>query len=355
MIIAFLAKTEFFFYILLWLIFLLVAGTVAQKEIGLYLAHQRYFSSFIIWIWIIPVPGGYTVLGLITLSLTIRLLLDEWVLKRLGTIVIHLGAILLLLGGFVTAEFSYEGNMVIEEGEKANYISDYHKLELSVTEVGVGNVVSFSDDLLQVGKVLIDKDLPFEIEVRQFCRNCKIVKRDDMIDDGEMRDMAKFFELREISLAKIDEENRSGVSLKILDGVYNIFEFMPIKQMVKVSGKEYVIEIRHLRTYLPFSVYLNKFTKEVYQATNKARSYESEVVLEDDGVAWPSVIKMNQPLRYKGYTFYQSSFIEGKDNDITILAVVNNMGRLFPYISSILMCIGLLIHLVQRMPRLMQK
>ena len=29
---------------------------------------------------------------------------------------------------------------------------------------------------------------------------------------------------------------------------------------------------------------------------------------------------MNQPLRYKGYTFYQSSFIEDKTSESTVLS-----------------------------------
>ena len=58
------------------------------------------------------------------------------------------------------------------------------------------------------------------------------------------------------------------------------------------------------------------------------------------------LIKMNEPLRYKGHTFYQASFIEGKLNDTSVLAVVKNYGRLFPYISSIIMCFGLLVHMI---------
>ncbi|MCC7260292.1 MAG: hypothetical protein IT567_04595, partial [Alphaproteobacteria bacterium] len=53
--------------------------------------------------------------------------------------------------------------------------------------------------------------------------------------------------------------------------------------------------------------------------------------------------------------FYQSSFIAHEGTVSTVLAVVNNAGRLFPYISSIIMCIGLLIHLAQRLPLLVAR
>ena len=55
---------------------------------------------------------------------------------------------------------------------------------------------------------------------------------------------------------------------------------------------------------------------------------------------------MNEPLRYKGYTLYQSSFIQGGGKETTVLSVVHNMGRMFPYISSIIICIGIVVHLL---------
>ena len=55
---------------------------------------------------------------------------------------------------------------------------------------------------------------------------------------------------------------------------------------------------------------------------------------------------MNEPLRHYDYTFYQASFIEEGDKETTVLATVKNYGRMFPYISSIIMCIGILVHLL---------
>ena len=61
---------------------------------------------------------------------------------------------------------------------------------------------------------------------------------------------------------------------------------------------------------------------------------------------------MNEPLRHKGYTFFQASFIDDSDVETTVLATVKNYGRLFPYISSIIMSIGLLIHLLLMIPKM---
>ena len=58
------------------------------------------------------------------------------------------------------------------------------------------------------------------------------------------------------------------------------------------------------------------------------------------------LISMNEPLRHREYTFYQASFIEDGLTQTSVLATVKNYGRLFPYISTIIMCIGLLYHML---------
>ena len=67
------------------------------------------------------------------------------------------------------------------------------------------------------------------------------------------------------------------------------------------------------------------------------------------------LIQMNEPLRHRGYTFFQASFIEGLDEEATGLAVVKNYGRLFPYISSIIMSVGLLLHLIVNLPKMIKR
>ena len=84
----------------------------------------------------------------------------------------------------------------------------------------------------------------------------------------------------------------------------------------------------------------------LHPGTDMAKSYSSDVILIDGDISRPVLIQMNEPLRYMDYTFYQSSFNEGPNVDTTILAVVKNYGRLFPYISSIIMCIGILFHML---------
>ena len=93
----------------------------------------------------------------------------------------------------------------------------------------------------------------------------------------------------------------------------------------------------------------------MHPGTNVAKSFSSEVNLIEDGIPRRTLIKMNEPLRHKGYTFFQASFIENLDKETTVLATVKNYGRLFPYISSIIMSVGLLIHLLISLPKMIKK
>ncbi len=110
-----------------------------------------------------------------------------------------------------------------------------------------------------------------------------------------------------------------------------------------------------LITELPFQITLIDFERQVHPKTNTPRMFKSTVTLTDGDATWESVIEMNEPLRYKGYTLYQNSFINDNGVEISVLAVVQNIGRLFPYISSTIMCLGLLLHLFLVAPQLMRR
>ncbi|MDX3906940.1 MAG: cytochrome c biogenesis protein ResB [Pigmentiphaga sp.] len=63
---------------------------------------------------------------------------------------------------------------------------------------------------------------------------------------------------------------------------------------------------------LPFTLELKKFIVEYY-STGMPRLFASEVEVTDSatGERFPATIKVNEPLRYKGVTVYQSSFDDG--------------------------------------------
>src|SRR5690606_10632604 len=63
---------------------------------------------------------------------------------------------------------------------------------------------------------------------------------------------------------------------------------------------------------LPFSLKLKKFSVDYYD-TGMPSNFQSDVVVTDlaTGHSFDQTIKVNEPLRYKGVTVYQSSFDDG--------------------------------------------
>ena len=345
-----LSQPDIFFYCGLYLLVLLFCGTIAQKYIGLYQAQSKYFSSFFFWFYFIPLPAGWTAMGIIFTSLLCKTIFyTKNIRKNLGSFITHFGIILLLMGGFLTALLSKEAYMLIPEGKQSNILSDYHKVELAITNQKTKKSLIFNQNFLNKTKTLSSQQLPFSLKNINFMKNTEIIKRTK--PKGEpFEGFAKIFKIKRKQTDKESEKNISGLTFHIFKDekkrTYSIFEGMPIKQSITWDNEIYTVELRPVQTYLPFYIHLIDFEKDYYPGTNQARSYKSSVVIKDSLLEQKRLIKMNQPLRHKGYTFYQSSFVEDRESESTVLAVVQNAGRVFPYLSSLIVCLGLLIHIL---------
>ena len=122
---------------------------------------------------------------------------------------------------------------------------------------------------------------------------------------------------------------------------------------------------RHLRESVVANSNYMKMSSRVSTTVQSNLEERLEAYLIENNIPRKVLIEMNEPLRHAGYTFYQASFQDQgfytyNDSyyydtrfwkDRTVLAVVKNYGRLFPYISSIIMCIGILIHLLFKIPK----
>ena len=99
-----------------------------------------------------------------------------------------------------------------------------------------------------------------------------------------------------------------------------------------------------------------KFTHERYKGTDIPKNFASRVRVENSQSkeAREVLIYMNTPLRYAGTTFYQAGFDptnDQRERKVTILQVVENPGWITPYLSCVLVGLGLvtqfLMHLVK--------
>jgi hypothetical protein len=130
-------------------------------------------------------------------------------------------------------------------------------------------------------------------------------------------------------------EKRSGVLLYAADR---------FPTPVSIGGKTVFFSLRRKTHPLPVTVRLLDFKKTEHPGTSKAKSFESRVIISTPELAREVVISMNKPLRYDDYSFYQSSYSQMEKTEASTLAVVQNPGRIIPYIASIVISLGLIIH-----------
>ena len=58
-----------FVFTIIWMMILVVLGTLAQKDMGLFAVQTKYFSSWFFWVWYLPMPGGRLTMILILINL----------------------------------------------------------------------------------------------------------------------------------------------------------------------------------------------------------------------------------------------------------------------------------------------
>lgn len=344
------ASPAILFYILPWLMILLICGTVAQKDFGIYEAHKIFFSSWVIWWGPMPLPGAYPTLGLMTLCLLAKFLLySPWRPHQAGIILAHLGVLILLIGGMVTAVTQTEGFLPLKEGQSGKSVSDYHGRVLLI-EKDETPLASIPFEKLRKDEK-IEADLPFSVTVNDLCRNCIPA----WVEDNTGRQgFAEKVMLQPQPLEKENEANLYGATFTVKgageqDGIYVSMEDIPRRAEITIGENTYALSITRAQTALPFEIELKDFQRDMHPGTDMARGFSSDVVVYDGDIRWPYHIRMNEPLRYKGYTFYQASFSIRPDGEYSVLSVVRNQGRILPYIASAIIFAGLLLHVIIRL------
>jgi hypothetical protein len=108
---------------------------------------------------------------------------------------------------------------------------------------------------------------------------------------------------------------------------------------IYLEDRVYMVSYGHRRLRLKFPLKLDKFTVGVYQGTERAASYQSQVTVPGMGQV---DISMNEPLKHDGFTFYQSSFQRNEKGDpvVSVLSVNRDPGRFVKYAGSLSIVLG---------------
>jgi hypothetical protein len=342
---------------------LVFLGTLAQVHLGIHHVQARYFQSlFVYWSpkgasWRIPIlPGGY-LLGTVLLINLIAAHATRFQLsrKKLGIILLHLGVILLLIGQLLTGVFARETMMRMDEGQTLGYSEAPREVELAIidtTDSSFDQVVVIPEKILARGGTIQHPTLPFTLKIDHFFPNSRLMMRAQAPDApptlataGLGKEVAIFEEPRTV---RDDERDLSAAYVELTGvqgslGRWLVSNAIAQWQSFTVDDHTYALVMRPLRSYKQFVLTLLNFDHDRYAGTDIPKNFSSQVRLVDlERNEHREVrISMNNPLRYRGYTFYQAGF---DNNDKTsIFQVVKNPAMLLPYIACGLVATGLLV------------
>lgn len=140
-----------------------------------------------------------------------------------------------------------------------------------------------------------------------------------------------------------DEVKTEALHLIGREGDQTAEAWLRLRGMVELplGGKPIRVEYRPAQRDLPVTIKLLDFRKIDYPGTEMAAGFESDVEVTDAkrGMVLMRKISMNNPLRYRGYSFFQSSYIPGSP-EATILSVRSDPGTPFVYAGFIIVILG---------------
>lgn len=350
---------------------LIFVATLAQVETGIWKTQKDYFESFIVLLkypqslpgydlfyWLrVPIPGGYTIGGLLMINL-IAAFITRFQLKtaKIGIYAIHMGFILLLVSELMTDLLSVESQMTVAEQGRSNYSQNVRDNELIFIDRSPAEhdqVHSIPVSMLKPGKTIDVPDSPLQIKVVAYYPNSELGRgtggqQQELATQGAGVKMNIVATPRAVTYSE-NTVNTATAYIEVLeDGnslgtwlVSNVIDDRFPPQMVTAGDQSWEMALRYLRHYYPFEIELLDFSHDKYPGTNIPFNYSSKVVAHhnDSNKDQQALIYMNHPLRYEGLTFYQASF--SPDETATILQVVRNPGWLLPYISVLMMGLGM--------------
>ena len=297
---------------------------------------------------------------------------------RGGNVLIHLAVGLLMVGQLVFGDRQIEERMTIIEGRQTNMACRTDEVELAVVDSSGATrdqVTTISGRLLKAragGEPITIDGLPFAVRVVEWFPNSAVVAVGPVAPNPATTGLGK----RWLATSRPAEGGASSQSniasgyIQLVDtasgrdlGTHLVSQFLNDQRQVfagaegdqcdtlNAAGRDWELQLRFRREYKPYTVRLDDVRRINYSASETPRDYSSYVTFTDPatGVEQQGRIWMNNPVRYRGETFYQSTYSTidlggGKTGELTGLQVVENAGWLVPYVACVLAFWGMLVH-----------
>lgn len=298
--------------------------------------------------------------------------------SRGGNVLIHVAVGLLMLGQIVFGDRQIEQRMSILEGESAAFAFRTDETELAIIrsrDEASDSVTAISGRLLAArsgGPPVSIETLPFDVHVLDYFPNSALAAVGLTEQARATAGLGLQWQATR-SPPQGGVSSRSNVAsayVRLIErgtgrdlGTFLVSQYLNDQAQlfmggqpdswdsVEVAGAAWRIQLRFRRDYKSYTVTLDDVRRLDYSASDTPRDYSSYVTFTDSftraeqkGRIW-----MNNPVRYRGETFYQSQYSQvdrgdGKRGEMTGLQVVENAGWLIPYVACVLAFWGMLVH-----------
>jgi hypothetical protein len=338
---------------------LVFIGTLSQVDLGIYYAQKKYFESFFVMgslgAFRFPyLPGGFLLGGVLLLNviaaLTTRM---TWSLKKMGIISVHIGLILLLGGGAINTILTTESQMPITEGERKLYSQHLRYVELALIDESNEDhniFIQVPQSELEKEGIIEIKEYGVSIQVHRFFENSQVSSSEIVGTrkiEGLTHGIGQHLFFKPLTPFVRDDLRNNASAILSFIGVDGAKEKRLLSldlntpQDILVGSKPLQVVLRPLRFYNTYSLYLKDFKHDLYPGTDIPKNFSSDIILDDfeTGEKRDFKIYMNHPLRYKGKTYFQASF--AANDTISIFQVVDNPGWLLPYLSCLIITLGM--------------
>jgi ABC-type transport system involved in cytochrome c biogenesis permease subunit len=331
--------------------------------------------------WRMNEPGLRIMWQLIQSSVASLVLLAGLVMVfgvRGGNVLIHLAVGLLMVGQFVFGDRQIEERITILEGQETNVACRTDEVELAVIDASDpadDRVTAIAGRLLAAragGEPVAVDGLPFEVRVVDYFPNSSVVAVGPVAPNPATTGLGTKW----LATGRPPEggaSSRTNIAsgyVQLVEkgtgrdlGTHLVSQFLNDQgqvfagaegdacDSVEAGGKDWRLQLRFRREYKPYTVRLDDVRRINYSASDTPRDYSSYVTFADPetGATQQGRIWMNNPVRYRGETFYQSTYSEvdlggGRSGEMTGLQVVENAGWLVPYVACVLAFWGMLVH-----------
>ncbi|MFM7206151.1 MAG: cytochrome c biogenesis protein CcsA [Planctomycetaceae bacterium] len=330
--------------------------------------------------WRMNDPGLRIMWQLIQSSVAGVVLLVGFVLvfgPRGGNVLIHVAVALLMVGQFLFGDRQIEERISLVEGQTTSVAYRTDETELAVidpSDPGTDRVTAISGRLLAAragGAAIAADDLPFDVEVLDWFANSSVVRVGPVAPNPATAGLGRQWlaSARPPEGGASSQPNVASAYIRLREratgrdlGTHLVSQFLNDQSRifmgggdecdtVEAGGRSWTLALRFRSELKPYSVTLDDVRRIDYSASDTPRDYSSYVTFTDraHGDRQKGRIWMNNPVRYRGETFYQSQYSQvdlggGRTGEMTGLQVVENAGWLIPYVACVLAFWGMLAH-----------